>query len=115
MPVTNRLSSSSDSRSPHRRLQLRLYIAEGAPNSIMAESNLTSLLESNDVTDYDLEIIDCMTDPRRALGDGVLVTPTLVRVAPSPLQTIVGTLSDAVRVGAALGFLTSPHEERASA
>jgi circadian clock protein KaiB len=97
------------------RLQLRLYVAGGAPNSTMAESNLTSLLESNGVTDYELEIIDCIKDPRRALGDGVLVTPTLMRVAPPPPQTIVGTLSDAARVGAALGLPASAPGGRASA
>ena len=97
------------------RLQLRLYVAGGAPNSTMAESNLTSLLESNGVTDYELEIIDCIKDPRRALGDGVLVTPTLMRVAPPPPQTIVGTLSDAARVGAALGLSASAPGDRASA
>ena len=108
--------STSTSHAPaSARLQLRLYIAAGAPNSALAESNLTSLLESNGVTDYDLEIIDCIKEPRRALGDGVLVTPTLVRFAPPPPQTIVGTLSDPVRVGAALGFAMASHGDRASA
>ena len=107
--------SSTQTHPSDTRLQLRLYVAGGAPNSTMAEANLASLLEARGVTDYDLEIIDCIKDPRRALGDGVLVTPTLVRVAPPPPQTIVGTLSDAVRVGAALGFPASSHGERASA
>ena len=110
-----RPASAAEVGASTARLQLRLYVAGGAPNSTLAESNLTSLLESNGIVDYDLEIIDCIKDPRRALGDGVLVTPTLVRFAPPPPQTIVGTLSDAARVGAALGFATSPHGDRASA
>ena len=112
--MVSRVPASTDTSAAGDRLQLRLYIAGGAPNSALAESNLASLLESHGVTDYDLEIIDCIKDPRRALGDGVLVTPTLVRFAPPPPQTIVGTLSDARRVGAALGFATSPLD-RASA
>ena len=115
MPVTNRVTSSSDARPHDPRPVLRLYIAGGAPSSTIAESNLASLLESNGVTDYDLEIIDCLKNPRRAIGDGVLVIPTLIRFAPLPLQTIVGTLSDAGRVGAALGFATASHGDRASA
>ena len=113
--MVSRGPSSTDTLPAGARLQLRLYIAGGAPNSTMAESNLASLLESHGVSDYDLEIIDCIKDPRRALGDGVLVTPTLVRFSPPPPQTIVGTLSDAARVGAALGFARSPLGDRASA
>ena len=107
--------ASPDIQAPSARLQLRLYIAGNAPNSTMAESNLTALLASNGVTDYELEIIDCIKDPRRALGDGVLVTPTLVRFAPPPPASIVGTLSDAARVGAALGVSASARADRASA
>ena len=96
-------------------LKLRLYVAGGAPNSTLAEANLMALLETHGVTDHELEIVDCIRDPRRALRDGVLVTPTLLRVAPAPQQTIVGTLSDARRVAAALGLPLGPHGERASA
>lgn len=58
---------------------------------------------------------DCIRDPRRALRDGVLVTPTLVRVTPLPVSTIVGTLSDTRGVAAALGLSLHPHGERVSA
>jgi hypothetical protein len=36
------------------------------------------------------------------LNDGVLVTPTLVRVEPEPKRTIVGSLSAADSVASAL-------------
>src|SRR5687767_10079697 len=108
-------AASSDARVGGCRLRLRLYVAGGAPNSTLAQANLETLLARHDVTDHELEIIDCIRDPRRALADGVLVTPTLIRFAPAPQQTIVGTLSDTRRVTAALGLPLSPQGERASA
>jgi circadian clock protein KaiB len=43
-------------------------------------------------------------EPKRALADGILMTPTLVRLAPLPLQRIVGTLSGTQTVLQALGL-----------
>ena len=93
-------------------LRLRLYVAGAAPNSVLARANLDALLARHGVREYDLEVIDCLREPRRALTDGVLVTPTLVRVAPPPPQTIVGSLGDTRRVVAALGLPPLAVEER---
>jgi circadian clock protein KaiB len=69
--------------------------------------NLTSILSGIEKDDYALEIVDCVNDPHRALADGVLVTPTLIKESPDPAQTIVGSLSDRVAVVAALGLTPS--------
>jgi circadian clock protein KaiB len=89
---------------PDSRLQLRLYVAGEAANSIAARTNLRRMLAGEDPSTYRLEVIDCLEDPVRALEDGVLVTPTLIRAAPPPAQTIIGSLSEARRVTAALGL-----------
>jgi circadian clock protein KaiB len=81
---------------------LRLYVAGNAPNSARAQANLRRLLTDVDPSCYQLEVIDCLEEPLRALGDGVLVTPTLMRVKPPPTQTVVGTLSALDRVADAL-------------
>jgi circadian clock protein KaiB len=81
---------------------LRLYVAGDAPNSTRARANLRRLLNDVDPDLYRLEVIDCLAEPLRALGDGVLVTPTLMRVEPLPTQTVVGTLSALDRVADAL-------------
>ena len=86
------------------RLQLRLYIVSGAPNSLAARANLAAILAGAGPDAYSLEVIDCVEDPHRALADGVFVTPTLVKLAPTPGQTVVGSLSDHERVIAALGL-----------
>lgn len=85
-------------------LTLRLYLVAGAPNSIAARTNLTSLLAGMDPSEYALEVVDCLTEPRRALEDGVFVTPTLRKLGPAPAQTIIGSLSDRAAVRQALGL-----------
>lgn len=77
---------------------MRLYLAGDGPNSLLARTNLRRLLAGVDASRYSLEIVDCMREPLRALREGVLVTPTLLRVAPTPVRTIIGTLSDGPRV-----------------
>jgi circadian clock protein KaiB len=81
---------------------LRLYVAGDGPNSTRARANLRRLLSEVDPSCYELEVIDCLEEPLRVLGDGVLVTPTLVRVEPVPARTVVGTLSALDRVADAL-------------
>ena len=98
----------NNSRSPAdkaaAKISLRLYLVSGAPNSATARANLFDILSEMDDDSYAVEVIDCITDPRRALADGVIVTPTLVKVAPEPQRTIVGTLNDRRAVLDALGF-----------
>lgn len=87
------------------RMVLRLYVAGEGPNSAAARANLRRLLADCDPATYTLEIVDCLRQPLRALQEGVLVTPTLLRLLPAPLRTIVGSLSDSARVREALGLL----------
>jgi circadian clock protein KaiB len=96
-------------------LRLRLYIAGAAPISELARANLDALLASCGAADCELEVIDCIREPRRALAEGVFVTPTLIKAAPGPAQTIVGALSDARRVLAALGLAAPAAEQPAHA
>jgi circadian clock protein KaiB len=86
------------------RLVLRLYVAGDGPNSTAARANLRRILAPFDAAMYSLEIVDCLREPMRALQDGILVTPTLVRLEPPPERTIVGSLSDTARVVEALGL-----------
>lgn len=93
-----------------QRLVLRLYVAGEGPNSAAARANLRRLLAELEPSSYALEVIDCLREPMRALQEGILVTPTLVRLEPEPAQTIVGSLSNGRRVLEALGLfdITAP-------
>ncbi len=83
---------------------LRLYLAPGAPNSVRALGNLQAICDEYLAGCYSLELVDVRQEPRRALADGILVTPALVRLAPLPRVKIVGNLSQRERVLHALGI-----------
>jgi circadian clock protein KaiB len=89
-------------------LVLRLYVAGPGPNSALALANLRALLERAGLSAARLEVVDCFREPRRALQDGVVVTPMLVKLGPEPRVSIIGSLSDRPRLAAALGL---PDEE----
>ena len=83
---------------------LCLYIADSAPNSIRAVANLEAICKKHLKDNFRLEIIDVLEYPLRALADGILVTPSLTKVSPSPAAKIVGNLSDKESVLRALGI-----------
>jgi circadian clock protein KaiB len=86
------------------RTLFRLYIADKTPNSARAVANLQTICQEHLQGRYRLEVVDILQEPLRALSEGVLVTPTLVRLSPPPLQKIVGDLSDRNAVLHALGL-----------
>ena len=86
------------------RLVLRLYVAGDGPNSAAARANLDRMLVARAPESYDVEVVDCLVDPLRAIEEGVFVTPTLLRVSPPPRRTIVGALSETANVTTALGL-----------
>lgn len=75
-------------------LLLRLYVAGNAPNSLRAVANVKAICEEHFASGHELEIVDLLDHPERALADGVIVTPTLVKLLPLPVQRLVGNLSD---------------------
>ncbi len=77
---------------------LRLYVAGHAPNSLRAIANARSICDEHFAAAHELEIIDLLEEPRRALADGVIVTPTLVKLMPLPVQRVIGNLSDTNQV-----------------
>jgi circadian clock protein KaiB len=53
---------------------------------------------------HEIEIVDVIREPKRTPTDGIFLTPTLVKLAPYPIQRIVGTLSQTQPVVHALGL-----------
>ncbi len=84
-------------------VRLRLYVAGDAPNSVHAIANAKALCSEHRASGYVLEIVDLMVHPLRALTDGIVVTPTLLKLSPRPVLRIIGTLSDTNQVLCALG------------
>jgi circadian clock protein KaiB len=89
-------------------ISLKLYIASGTPNSVLAMNNLQAILDECPADYHSLEVIDVLKDPARAIVDGVLVTPTLVKTSPSPKVSIIGNLGDKDKVLYALNLGVVP-------
>ena len=81
-----------------------LYITESGPNSVRAIANLEAICEEHLKDNFRLEIVDVLEYPRRALADGIVVTPSLAKVSPLPTATVVGNLSDKSELLRALGI-----------
>ena len=78
--------------------KFRLYVAGNARNSAQAVTNLTALCRVHLRDRHEIEIIDVFREPGRALADGVFMIPTLVKLTPSPIRRLVGTLSQTLAV-----------------
>jgi circadian clock protein KaiB len=73
--------------------KFRLYVAGNTPNSAQAKVNLNAFCRRHLNGRYNIEIVDVARHPDRALIDGIYMTPSLIKLAPSPVCMIVGTLS----------------------
>jgi len=78
--------------------KLRLYVAGQTPKSIRAFANLKVLCEEHLKGRYQIEVIDLRENPQLARGDQIVAVPTLVRRLPVPVRTIIGDLSNSVRL-----------------
>ena len=85
-------------RRPAKLWQLRLYVMDSTPKSQTAFSNLKQLCETHLKGRYRITVIDLLKRPQLAKGDQILAIPTVVRRLPSPVRTIIGTLSNTAHV-----------------
>jgi len=93
--------------------EVRLYIAGSTPNSLRA---LKSLRDSTDAmndaeTRLNIQVIDVFKGPKRAIADGILVTPTLIAQYGGKRVTMVGDLSDAVALRSVLDACAHSFDE----
>ena len=88
----------------HAHFKFRLYIAGDAPNSRQAIANLNALCREHLPERHEIEVVDVLREPKRALADGILLTPMLVKLLPTPIRNIVGTLNQRETVLQALGL-----------
>jgi circadian clock protein KaiB len=77
-----------------KKYLLKLYITGNSPKSQRAITNLLILCESELADQYQVEIIDVLEQPQIAEDEKILVTPTLIKQLPPPLQRIIGDMSN---------------------
>jgi circadian clock protein KaiB len=84
--------------------KFRLYVAGDAQNSVQALANLSALCRTYLPERHEIEVVNVFQAPKRALADGIFMTPALIKLAPTPVRRIVGTLSQTQPVLHALGL-----------
>ncbi len=87
----------------------RIYVVANRPSSRAALDNLRALCEASVPGDYELEVVDVLHQPDRAEVARIMVTPTVVKLAPLPRRRVVGDLSDRRLAAIALDLLE--HED----
>ena len=77
---------------------LRLYITGNSIRSQRAIANLFKICQEELGDNYRIEIIDVLEEPHKAEAEKIMVTPTLIKQLPLPLQRIIGDLSNKEKV-----------------
>ncbi|MDO9106304.1 MAG: circadian clock KaiB family protein [Methylovulum sp.] len=93
--------------SQHLIFNFRLYVAGDALNSAQALANLTNLCKTRLPDRHQIEVVDVYLEPKRALADGIFMTPTLIKLTPTPTRKIVGSLNPMQPMLLLLGLETS--------
>ncbi|MDP3716910.1 MAG: circadian clock KaiB family protein [Acidobacteriota bacterium] len=88
-------------------VRFRLYVTGDGPNSSLAVANLKALCQAHLAKRHQIEIIDLLLHPDRALEDQVMLTPTLVKLSPRPVRRVIGNLSQEATVLQACGLTVS--------
>ena len=88
------------------RFKFRLFVAGDTQNSTEAIANLSAFCRKHLPNRHEIEVVDVLREPQRAMKDSVFMTPTLVKLSPSPVRQIVGTLSEPHTLLQVLGLRT---------
>jgi circadian clock protein KaiB len=86
--------------------KLCLYVADHTANSDAARANLNAFCARYLTGQYEIEIVDVLRHPERAVLSGVMMTPTLIKLLPLPERRMVGTLAHMEAVMQTLGVET---------
>lgn len=83
-------------------LRLILFVAGSEPNSLLARKHLDVICREDLGGDFELQIVDILTDAAPALEHGVVVTPSLIATGRGAKVMIAGNLNNRDKVRMAL-------------
>ena len=86
------------------QFQLRLFVSGKNPSHARVARGLGHVIARRFPDKCELQVVDVCQRPELAERDGVLATPTLLRVAPLPACRVVGELAACKNTLAALGL-----------
>ena len=96
MPAKKSPAKAGGSR--NGQFKFILFVAGQEPNSVLARQNLQRLCSERLPGRHAIEIIDVFQNLDAALKHNILITPTLIKVAPDPPVTVFGNLSDSPKL-----------------
>jgi len=73
---------------------LKLFVAGKTARSRKTIDSIKNAFEARLAENGTLEIIDVLDEPKQAQEEQVLVTPTLIRLIPTPVRRLIGDFSD---------------------
>ena len=82
--------------------RLTLYVNGASPRSAEAIVTVRTICDEDLAGVVDLQVVNAVDHPAMVRQDNVLALPTLVKHSPTPLRHLVGHLTDAKKVRAAL-------------
>lgn len=86
--------------------KLFLYVVSAQQSEAVEDiRNLRRYLTEELTKHYELEVIDVLLDPQRAVREGIIATPTLVKATPPPPLRIVGDYTNREKVITALELI----------
>lgn len=89
---------------------LKLYITGNSLKSQRAIANLFRICREELDNRYTVEIIDVLEEPQVAETEKIVVTPTLIKQLPPPLQRIIGDMSNTQKVLLGLDLIVTRPE-----
>lgn len=98
-----------------KSIRLRLFVTGQSAYGLEARENLEALIQAFPEYDFEIDVVDVLENPERAIADKVIATPTLIKHNPPPSCRIVGDLSNRMRVVRALSLRNDAPEAHQSA
>jgi circadian clock protein KaiB len=73
--------------------KFKLYVTKSNPKSNQYINDLQRILTKFLSHNYHLKIVNVLEQPDEDDQDNICMTPTLVKISPSPMRKIVGDIS----------------------
>jgi circadian clock protein KaiB len=100
------MKSKQSSASPSGgKIVLQLYVSGMSVKSMKAIENIKRLCDEKLKDAFELEIIDLYKSPEMAAEQQIVFSPSLIKSAPLPKKTLIGTFSDTEKVIQGLGIM----------
>lgn len=75
-------------------VSITIYISQMNGKTERAIAELRNVLAEHFPDHHELEVVNVLQMPEKALEEGIFVTPTLVRNIPEPVLKVLGDLSN---------------------